>query len=137
MQDNKVSGMRRRGVGFGTAKSKGIEWVCIRSSWMKRDQPQSRQWIEKSRFTPVSLPQKIQPIWMRKLNGWCPTAWQKVIRSPKWSKKLAQASTTIVRAFLALLADQEIGTIVVEHRDRATRFGAHSIETLMQSQGRT
>jgi len=39
--------------------------------------------------------------------------------------------------FLALLADQEIGTIVVEHRDRATRFGAHYIETLMQSQGRT
>ena len=39
--------------------------------------------------------------------------------------------------FLALLADTQIGTIVVEHRDRATRFGAHYIETLMQSQGRT
>ncbi len=29
-----------------------------------------------------------------------------------------------------------IGTIVVEHRDRATRFGLRSIEQLMQMQGR-
>ncbi len=29
-----------------------------------------------------------------------------------------------------------IGTIVVEHRDRLTRFGAHYIETLLQAQGR-
>lgn len=39
--------------------------------------------------------------------------------------------------FLALLSDQTIATIVVEHRDRATRFGAHSIETLLEAQGRT
>ena len=35
-----------------------------------------------------------------------------------------------------LLADVSIGTIVVEHRDRLTRFGAHYIETLLQAQGR-
>jgi putative resolvase len=39
--------------------------------------------------------------------------------------------------FLALLSDQTIGTIVVEHRDRATRFGAKYIETLLKGQGRT
>jgi predicted site-specific integrase-resolvase len=39
--------------------------------------------------------------------------------------------------FLALLSDQSIGTIVVEQRDRATRFGANYIETLLKGQGRT
>ena len=39
--------------------------------------------------------------------------------------------------FLALLADQGIGTIVVEHQDRATRFGFRYIETLLKTQGRT
>ncbi len=38
--------------------------------------------------------------------------------------------------FLKLLTDASIGTIVVEHRDRATRFGLRSIEQLMQMQGR-
>jgi putative resolvase len=35
-----------------------------------------------------------------------------------------------------LLADTSIGTIVVENRDRLTRFGSHSIETLLEAQGR-
>jgi putative resolvase len=35
-----------------------------------------------------------------------------------------------------LLADTSIGTIIVENRDRLTRFGSHSIETLLQAQGR-
>jgi putative resolvase len=35
-----------------------------------------------------------------------------------------------------LLADSSIGTIVVENRDRLTRFGSHSIETLLAAQGR-
>src|SRR6266851_5833264 len=38
--------------------------------------------------------------------------------------------------FLALLTNQEIGTIVVEHKDRATRFGFRYIETLLENQGR-
>ncbi len=35
-----------------------------------------------------------------------------------------------------LLADTSIGTIVVENRDRLTRFGSHYIETLLLAQGR-
>jgi predicted site-specific integrase-resolvase len=35
-----------------------------------------------------------------------------------------------------LLADGSIGTIVVENRDRLTRFGSHYIETLLTAQGR-
>ena len=35
-----------------------------------------------------------------------------------------------------LLADVSMGTIVVENRDRLTRFGSHYIETLLQAQGR-
>jgi putative resolvase len=35
-----------------------------------------------------------------------------------------------------LLADSSIGTIVVENRERLTRFGAYYIETLLEAQGR-
>ncbi len=35
-----------------------------------------------------------------------------------------------------LLADASIGTIIVENRDRLTRFGSHYIETLLEAQGR-
>ena len=35
-----------------------------------------------------------------------------------------------------VLADTSIGTIIVENRDRLTRFGAHYIETLLATQGR-
>jgi putative resolvase len=35
-----------------------------------------------------------------------------------------------------LFADSSIGTIVVESRDRLTRFGAQYIETLLEAQGR-
>ena len=38
--------------------------------------------------------------------------------------------------FLALLADSRIGLIVIEHKDRGTRFGFRYIETLLQAQGR-
>ncbi len=37
---------------------------------------------------------------------------------------------------LALLEDQSIGLIVVEHKDRATRFGFRYLETLLKTQGR-
>ena len=36
----------------------------------------------------------------------------------------------------ALLQDKNIGTIVVEHRDRLTRFGFRYIDILLKSQGR-
>jgi predicted site-specific integrase-resolvase len=38
--------------------------------------------------------------------------------------------------FLKLLADPTIGVIVVEHKDRATRFGFRYLETLLAQQGR-
>lgn len=34
--------------------------------------------------------------------------------------------------FLKLLADPSIGTIIVEHRERASRFGWNSIATLLE-----
>jgi predicted site-specific integrase-resolvase len=39
--------------------------------------------------------------------------------------------------FLALLEDQRINRIVVEHKDRATRFGFRYVEVLLRGQGRT
>ncbi|WP_236022962.1 IS607 family transposase [Dictyobacter formicarum] len=35
-----------------------------------------------------------------------------------------------------LLQDQSLGTIVIEHRDRLTRFGYHYIEQLLANEGR-
>ncbi len=40
------------------------------------------------------------------------------------------------KQFLALLADEQVTRIVVEHQDRATRFGFRYIETFLQQQGR-
>lgn len=41
------------------------------------------------------------------------------------------------RKFLQLLSDQTVTRIVVEHKDRATRFGFRYVETLLGQQGRT
>jgi putative resolvase len=38
--------------------------------------------------------------------------------------------------FLALLADPSVGRIVIEHKDRGTRFGFRYIETLLRTYGR-
>jgi putative resolvase len=38
--------------------------------------------------------------------------------------------------FLKLLADASIGTIMVEHKDRGTRFGWNELTTLLEVQGR-
>jgi len=38
---------------------------------------------------------------------------------------------------LALLEDEGIPTIIVEHKDRATRFGFRYLEILLKGQGRT
>ena len=38
---------------------------------------------------------------------------------------------------LALLKDQQVTRIVVEHKDRLTRFGFRYLETLLELQGRT
>ncbi|MFV2022106.1 IS607 family transposase [Micromonospora sp. LOL_023] len=38
--------------------------------------------------------------------------------------------------FLALLRDPAVSTIVVEHRDRFTRFGAECVEAALTAQGR-
>ena len=38
--------------------------------------------------------------------------------------------------FLKLLADPTIGTIIVEHKNRGTRFGWNYLTTLMEAQGR-
>jgi len=39
--------------------------------------------------------------------------------------------------FLSLLADPKVTTIVVEHKDRATRFGFRYLEVLLSQQHRT
>ncbi|MBM0206549.1 IS607 family transposase [Micromonospora sp. STR1s_5] len=40
------------------------------------------------------------------------------------------------KKFLALLRDPNVSTLVVEHRDRFTRFGAEYVEAALSAQGR-
>jgi predicted site-specific integrase-resolvase len=40
------------------------------------------------------------------------------------------------RKFLALLRDESVTVIVVEHRDRFARFGAEYVEAVLSAQGR-
>jgi putative resolvase len=54
----------------------------------------------------------------------------------KTVSELASGLTESRPKFCKLLTDSSIGVIVVEHRDRATRFGLTYIEQLMQMQGR-
>ena len=42
----------------------------------------------------------------------------------------------VAQKFLKLLADTTISVIVVERKDRATRFGFQYLETLLERQGR-
>ena len=51
-------------------------------------------------------------------------------------KEVGSGVTDSRRKLLAILADPTITVIVVEHKDRLTRFGFRSIETLLRVQGR-
>ena len=51
-------------------------------------------------------------------------------------KEIASGVDDARPKFLALLADPSITTIVVEHQDRATRFGFRYLETLLGLAGR-
>jgi putative resolvase len=52
-------------------------------------------------------------------------------------KEIASGVNDSRPKLLSLLKDTSITRIVVEHRDRLTRFGFHYIETLLETQGRT
>lgn len=51
-------------------------------------------------------------------------------------KEVGSAINDARPKLLALLADQSIGLIVVEHKDRLARFGFRYLDTLLQTQGR-
>ncbi len=52
-------------------------------------------------------------------------------------KEICSGTNDSRRKFLALLADPKAETIVVEHKDRATRFGFRYLEVLLKQLGRT
>jgi putative resolvase len=51
-------------------------------------------------------------------------------------KEIASGVNDSRPKLLSLLKDTSVTRIVVEHRDRLTRFGFHYIETLLETQGR-
>lgn len=51
-------------------------------------------------------------------------------------KEIASGVNDSRPKFLALLRDPTMTTIIVEHKDRATRFGFRYLETLLELQGR-
>jgi putative resolvase len=52
-------------------------------------------------------------------------------------KEIASSTSDSRPKLLALLKDQQATHIVVEHKDRLTRFGFRYLETLLEIQGRT
>jgi putative resolvase len=70
----------------------------------------------------------------RRLEDYCAA---KGYRIDKVVKEIGSGVNDNRAKFLALLQDQRITTIVVEHKDRATRFGFRSVEVLLRGQGRT
>jgi putative resolvase len=52
-------------------------------------------------------------------------------------KEIASGVNDSRPKLLSLLKDTSITRIVVEHKDRLTRFGFHYLETLLETQGRT
>lgn len=52
-------------------------------------------------------------------------------------KEIASGVNDSRPKLLSLLKDTSVTRIVVEHRDRLTRFGFHYLETLLEVQGRT
>jgi putative resolvase len=52
------------------------------------------------------------------------------------TKEIASGVNDSRPQLLSLLKDTSVTRIVVEHQDRLTRFGAHSILTLLEAQGR-
>src|SRR5713226_2056482 len=52
-------------------------------------------------------------------------------------KEIASGVNDSRPKLLGLLKDSSLTLIVVEHRDRLTRFGFHYLETLLEAQGRT
>jgi putative resolvase len=70
----------------------------------------------------------------RRLEDYCAA---KGYRVQKVVKEIGSGVNDNRAKFLALLEDQRFTTIVVEHKDRATRFGFRYVEVLLRGQGRT
>ena len=70
----------------------------------------------------------------RRLEDYCAA---KGYRVYKVVKEIGSGVNDNRAKFLALLEDQHITTIVVEHKDRATRFGFRYVEVMLRGQGRT
>jgi putative resolvase len=87
-------------------------------------------------YTQVSSPEHQASLerQARHLEDYCAA---KGYRVHKIVKEIGSGVTDNRAKFLALLEDQRITRIVVEHKDRATHFGFRSVEVLLRGQGRT
>jgi putative resolvase len=70
---------------------------------------------------------------VQRLLDYCAAKGYQVTRTVK---EIASGLNDSRPKFLALLKDRSIGTLVVEHKDRATRFGFRYLETLLEAQNR-
>src|ERR1051326_1130116 len=83
----------------------------------------------------VSLQLNSGRIWIGKRTDW----WPMLLRGyqvPQIVKEIGSGVNDNRSKFLALLADQSVSRIVIEHKERGTRFGFRYIETLLLAMGR-
>jgi putative resolvase len=72
-----------------------------------------------------------------RLMDYCAARGFQVVQVVQVVKEVASGVNDSRPKFLALLKDTSVTRIVVERRDRLTRFGFHYLEALLQVQGRT
>lgn len=70
----------------------------------------------------------------QRLNDYCASKGWKISESVK---EIGSGLNDSRPKLLRILSDTSITTIVVEHKDRLTRFGANYIQSLLKSQNRT
>src|SRR5262249_3930650 len=131
-----VCGTRPPGVGFATAKSRADALGRTPSSLPRvtRNQvPRPRIAWWSMRACPLPMNKSHLDSQAVRLVTYC------IARGYQVAKVVKEVGAGIHDArpkLLALLADQRVGLIVVEHKDRLTRCGFRSLDTLLMTQGR-
>jgi len=86
---------------------------------------------------PESLLLNTKRTWNDKSSGSWSIACREAIRSHRWSRKEPPAWTAAARNYWRCSREQQGTRLVVERKDRLTRFGFHYLGTLLEIQGRT
>lgn len=135
MPNKWVYGTKRPGAGSMTGKSKVGASGRTPSSLPRGKRSQRQHHRSAWRSTRVSSAENKSNLdrQTERLAAYCTARGYQVA---KVVKEVGSGVNDARPKLLALLTDQSIGLIVVEHKDRLTRFGFRYLDTLLTAQGR-